>query len=735
MVDRAMSEDRAARSAAVVAGAAAFALVAQQVAGKAVRDGFFLSHFAATELPRVMIAAAGLAVVIVLGVGKLMSRLGPRKVAPVLVAVHAGLFVAEWALSGAHPGPAAALVYVHTAAFGAAVISAFYSTVNERFDPHTARQVISRIAGGATAGGVIGGVGAWQLSEHLAVADLLPVLAVVGVVALVAVIAFARDGAFEPVETSDTEGGLAVLARTPYLGYLALLVGLGALAEAVVDYVFKASAASALASPAELVGFFALFHTALGVGTFLLQLVLARRSLGRFGLAPTVAVLPFAIIGLGAVALLAPALAVITGLRGAQGGLENSLFRSGYELFYTPLPRAIKRPTKTLVDVGAEKLGAAVGSGLALLAVLAPAPVTRTVLLAIAIAVGLAMLLVTRQLHHGYVGALADSLRSGAIELDPDEAIDATTRQTLGDTTALDRKQLLAEIDALRRREGGGDDPPALEPIVVSGDPILAAVADLRSGDRQRIRAALRRSSPLDPRLVGHAVDLLASKAHLATAIAALATSLPRSAGQLGDAIRDAQTDVVIRRRLPRVLRTSGDPRVLGALGAALEDAVFEVRYRSAAALLHIAERDHGIDVDRDRVLSLALAEIDRGGGQLADDDDVSTSFEREAAAYKLDQTLTHVFTLLALVLDREPLHLAFCALGADDRSLRGTGREYLDNVLPPELRGALAPVLDQRTSRQVRRRAAEEIVRELEASTESLNIDPAVLARLRRRG
>lgn len=735
MFEAAMSTERSARSAAVVAGIAAFALIAQQVASKAIRDGFFLSHFSATELPRVMVAAAGLAVVVVLGVGKLMGRFSPRRVAPVLIALHAGLFVAEWGVARVNPRVAAAVVYLHTAAFGAAVISAFYSSVNERFDPHTARKVISRIAVGATAGGVVGGLGAWQLSTRAEVADLLPVLAGIGAVAIVALAIFARGGHSEPRVPESNEGGLVVLAKTPYLGYLALLVGLGALAEAAIDYVFKASADAAFDSSAELVSFFALFHTALGIGTFLIQLSLSRRSLEKLGLAATVASLPAAIIGVGIVAVATPMLATATALRGAHGALENSLFRSGYELFYTPLPPAIKRPTKTLVDVGAEKLGAAAGGGLALLAVLANPAVTTSILLIIAIMAGVAMLAVSRRLSRGYIQALADSLRSGAIELDPDERLDATTRQTLGDTTALDRNQLLAEIDALREREGDGPvEHP--EPSIDMTDPIVAAVADLRSSDRARVRAALRRSSPIDPLLVAHAIELLARPEHLAAAVAALSTGLPRITGQLGDALCDPETDVVIRRRLPRVLRGCSSPKAINALMGALEDPVFEVRYRSAAALLHIVERD-GVKLDADAVMKLALAEVQRGTGKnkLADsDDDLRTTFEREAAAHAIDETLTYVFTLLALVGDREPLHLAFCALAAPDQKLRGTGREYLDNVLPPPMREALAPALDLRSSGKIQQRPKAEIVRELQASTDSLRLDPEVLEQLRRK-
>ena len=53
--------------------------------------------------------------------------------------------------------------------------------------------------------------------------------------------------------------------------------------------------------------------------------------------------------------------------------LRGSVFRSAYELFYTAVAPAEKRAVKSLIDVGVERLGDAVGAGaVSLLLVLAP---------------------------------------------------------------------------------------------------------------------------------------------------------------------------------------------------------------------------------------------------------------------------------------------------------------------------------------------------------------------------
>jgi hypothetical protein len=53
-----------------------------------------------------------------------------------------------------------------------------------------------------------------------------------------------------------------------------------------------------------------------------------------------------------------------------------------------------------------------------------------------------------------------------------------------------------------------------------------------------------------------------------------------------------------------------------------------------------------------------------------------------------------HVFNLLALTLEREPVHIAARAFETDDPYLRGTALEYLETVLSPALFAALQPRL-----------------------------------------
>ena len=83
-------------------------------------------------------------------------------------------------------------------------------------------------------------------------------------------------------------------------------------------------------------------------------------------------------------------------------------------------------------------------------------------------------------------------------------------------------------------------------------------------------------------------------------------------------------------------------------------------------------------------------------------------------------QSLAHVFTLLSLVLPREPLQVAFRSLQTRDVYLRGTALEYLEGVLPSAIRNALWPFVANEAG-AVASRAHTEIIQDLLRSNASV--------------
>ncbi len=164
---------RAVASATLAAGL----LIAQQVASRATRDALFLESYRVSSLPGVMMASAVVALLGAEALSRALARGSPARVVPRGAALSALLLMGEWAASFVVPRAMAVVVYLHIAAFGGALISGFWSLVNERFDPYTARRVVGRIGTGAAIGGVAGGALAWVLAHVLPVVGALPALA------------------------------------------------------------------------------------------------------------------------------------------------------------------------------------------------------------------------------------------------------------------------------------------------------------------------------------------------------------------------------------------------------------------------------------------------------------------------------------------------------------------------------------------------------------------------------
>jgi ATP:ADP antiporter, AAA family len=710
---RADNSQREARLDVLAATVASTAMIAQQVAGKATRDALFLTQFDVRRLPGMMIISALLSFVAAMFAARSLNNHGPRRVVRGAFLLGAIAFALEFAASWFSKRSIAIIVYVHMALFGATVISVFWSLINERFDPHAAKKAVARIAAGGTLGGVLGGFIGWNVASLTSVRGMLFVLAVLNLIALAALHRICSPNTAnapapsKPPAPQALGAGIKTLRVERYLLTLGVMVAIVAATEAFTDYLFAARVKEHIADSRRLMAFFSAFHMGIAILTFLAQAGLSRRALERFGLAGTIAGLPILVLALAAVALQAPGLLTIVILRGGEAVMSNSLWRSAYELLYTPVAQEKKRPMKTLIDVGCDRLGTLVASAaiLGMLALLMP-PAT---LLMVVMALCVLGIVAARVLQRGYIAALEESLRVGAVAIEGAQIVDATTRRTLRRSTVRNTPLPVAQ---------------SLAPVTPRAEgPILEAVADLLSGDRLRIQRVLCAGAD-DPRLTSFVIPLLGRSETRAEALAWLHRLGPRICGQLVDALVDGTLHDDVRRRIPRVLR--GVPCRVAAEGLlrGLVDPRFDVRYECGIALARMVECDSSITIDARAILAAVHRElaIERKIldaepllDPLDDDADADAPIFRAALRDRATRGLEHVFTILSLMLDREPLRTAFRALTGDDDALRGTALEYLENVLPPEIRDALWPyVTGKRRPMRHSRRPAAEILRDL---------------------
>jgi hypothetical protein len=179
---------------------------------------------------------------------------------------------------------------------------------------------------------------------------------------------------------------------------------------------------------------------------------------------------------------------------------------------------------------------------------------------------------------------------------------------------------------------------------------------------------------------------------------------------------------------LARVFSACTSQRAADGVLVGLEDLRFEVRYQIGRSLLAIIEKNPAVRIDGARIFAVINREVAVNREvwekrRLLDalDEDGDRSFLEELVAARASHGLAHVFTLLALVLPTEPLRIAFRGLHTDDQGLRGTALEYLEGVLPHEIRGRLWPFLEDRRLPSTVRRPREETLADLLRSNASI--------------
>jgi hypothetical protein len=230
---------------------------------------------------------------------------------------------------------------------------------------------------------------------------------------------------------------------------------------------------------------------------------------------------------------------------------------------------------------------------------------------------------------------------------------------------------------------------------------MIADIVLLRSGRQDAIVDLLSRSDAVAAPLVPHVIALLEWDAVADYAMFALRKVAEERVGELTDALLDPNQPVQVRARIARVLAIAVSQRAVDALLLGLDDGRFDVRVQAARSLTAIVDRNPLVRVDRGRIYDLASREVTVGrpvweSRRLLDGsrgESPLDQFVRDRAGH----SLAHVFTLLSLVLPREPLQIAFRSLQSDDRQLRGTALEYLEHILPPRIRVPLWPFLAYR--------------------------------------
>lgn len=735
-------------------------LMAHMISGKAARDALFLLNFPVEFLPRMTVFAATVSLFMVIAWARKLATRSPAELVPLALLGSSAMQFLLWAVYLLHPGVSAVIFYVYMIGPNAILLSSYWSLLNERFDPRQAKKLFARVTAGGTIGGLLSGLLADRVADWLGPASLLPLLGSFQLVAFFLVRKLSAPMPPRKAKTSkptDFVAGFRYIRSNRYLFTLASLVFLVTVSGALLDYVFKSGVSEALGRDENLVSFFALFYAFAGLATFLTQSLVAPYFFQRLGLTRSLLAQPIAYCAGVLSGLAVPGLAGLALMRGLESVTRGSIYRSGYEVCYTPVTNTEKRASKTIIDVGADRLGEAAGGVLLQGLLMAGTAGIANLALALGCLLSTFAGVLTYRMGRMYVNTLESSLIHQAREMGEEAEVLpnfnaesvvmginadlSLTQQPFAsvDSVQLPRRNSVSGTPSnpvLDAEEGSDADTAGLLAIRAGQritDPGLLSLAMLASGDIRQVRRVLQ--GPVDAKMVPFLVRLLAWDEVADEVVRVLRVAPFPLEGQLADALLNRDEEFAIRRRVPRVLAARPCQLSAEATLQGLRDQRFEVRFRCGRALASIVSADGGLLVDRDRVLrsierecfvSKTVWNSYRLLEHVAAPDE--NPYFDEVLKDRTSKGLEHVFTLLSLVLPPEPLKIAFKGLHTSDPYLRGTALEYLESVLPDSIRERLWPLLESdKASKGIQphqRRTREQLLAELRRSNQSIIIN-----------
>jgi len=707
----------------------AFLVMAFLVLARSLREALYLSAFDVRTLPYITGAVALLSIPIVGAFSKMLARYSPKKVLIGLLFILAAGLVALWALAVAWAVTefrSAAIVtfYLWTALGTLLLTSGFWVVTSEFFPVRGAKRLFGLIGAGGTAGAMVMGSLLIWLARHFT-----PVWLQLWLVGLLVLFFCALQflpkievAAAAKQEGSSTLESAVAVWKSPHLRTIGWIIFVVGVATALLDYQFKALAQASFDTPEQLTGFFGAFYGWTGAAALLIQLAIVARFLGWAGVAWTLALLPVILL-LGSVGMLiVPSLILVTAVRGADATLRKSLYRSALEVLYVPMPSLLRRKTKTFIDSVLDSLGEGVGAAVIFFFITLSGLSFRYLSLFI---IGLSgvLLVLSRKMGRQYFSTVKEQLQlSGSDARTVAAAAQLEGRDLLSGTfTRLDIRALVDE---------GGEplfESPAAQPSQESeapesgvGDPLLAR---LKSSDLVTVARALEETLDWDERYLPDLSRLLARDPLFDRVTLALMTAGDPAVPHLTSILADESSDFVIRRRVPRVLARMGGVEADDALLDALDADRFEVRYRAAIAL--VRRRRRGLpSSERDeapQVWAAIDSEVSRGRPvwemqkllDEAPDDDALVS---KRVGVRGELSLEHTFRLLSLVMEPEAVRAAFNGIMLDDERLKSFSLEYLEQVLPADVRKKLWPFIGDVSEYQREKslRSLDEVVSDL---------------------
>jgi hypothetical protein len=591
--------------------------------------------------------------------------------------------------------------------------------VSDVFAVREAKRLFGLISAGGAMGTLVTGLSLSILLREFRPVHLVPLLVALLILAQVTLEMMPRDrlgrdrrrrtprgdSALDSVRTLASNHHLRLIAAIVLLTSAASYVVTWQLQEAIqVTATVEAAGAGLAGSDAvsavntRIASFMGAFRGWTGGLAFIIQVFVAGRILAGTGVAWSLALLPLALLLGSAGMLIVPGLVMATLVRGADNTLGKSVHRTVAELLWIPVSPALRRRAKAFIDSMVNSAGDGLGALVVLLWVTFGQFPSRF-LSVFVMGAALALLVLSRAMGAQYFVTLRNRLEQSGNDADVLEEAGLDRADRLGATlTRLDITRVLATTGIVMDRP---PPQPAARPDSPAPDPdSLTPTELLRSGDPVLMERALTGPQAWTVEDLPYLVPLLARDGWLGPAVRALAAFGVEGVPYLSSVLGDDAADFVLRRRIPRVLARIDHPDADRALVDSLSAGRFEVRYRVALALYHrrLESMPESGGKWEPEVWAAVRAQLSREKPvwELARllDAEADDGFVERRVGLRGELSLEHTFRLLSLLLDRDTVRAAYHGIILNDPELKSFALEYLEQVLPHDVRDRLWPFI-----------------------------------------
>lgn len=714
----------------------AFLIIGFMIMARSLREAVYLTTFDVKTLPYITLAVAGLGLPTVGIFTRLLARFPSQNVLMgllVVLSLGLGIFL-PFALNSQ---TSVVAFYLWTALGTIILTTGFWIVVSEHFPLRGAKRLFGLISAGGTAGAMVVGTSLDMLTDFFTSVQLIPFLIAFLILFFLVLFMMPKplsgegDNPKGEVEGKTSIGeGLKLILKNHHLRSIALIVAAATLATTLLDYQFKELVRGSLDTKESLTSFFGAFYGWTGGISLFIQLVLTSRLLSKYGIGLSLAILPL-ILFMGSLAiLLIPTIYIVTGVRGLDNSLRKSLHRSSLEVLYVPIPSLLRRKTKAFIDSTVDTFSEGIGAVLIFLWVTWANYPSRYLSIGVAGAAAF-FLYQARHMNREYYKTLVARLSEG--DKKSSQVWDSQERMAGRDLlsasfTSIDLEESLKERGIVFT---AADKIPASPKMESEEEPM----ALLRSNDVLQIAKALEMDFTWTPDHINSLLRIVPRDIFFPHVCEILVGMGEGALAQLGHCLNDESRDFVIRRRIPRIMAKIDTPGADAALLDSLVSTRFEIRYRSAIALAKRSKAGLCCSAgDRSEKIWAAIRfEVDRQKPvwemqQVLDklDDTERDGFVSKHVGIRGELSLEHVFRLMALVLEPEPVQAALTGLLTDDQKFKSFALEYLEHVLPRDIKDKLWPFIGDISEYQKRQaeRPINEVVEDLVKTGASLFAD-----------